>query len=153
VHETSAIRANGDSALGHVWRIGAYAVCRRGDEVLVVRASSRTQVEGAWFLPGGGLEFGEAPEAAVLRELTEETGLTGRSPRLLGVTSTLHDRVEGTSVFTIRLIYSLEVDDVGRPLSHELGGTSDEARWVHVGEAAALGAMPYVLEALGLSAK
>ncbi len=153
MHETSAIRANGDATLEHVWRIGAYAVCRRGDEVLVVRASSRTQVEGAWFLPGGGLEFGEAPEAAVLRELTEETGLTGRSPRLLGVTSTLHDRLEGTSVFTIRLIYALEVDDDGRPLTHELGGTSDEARWVPVADVESLGATRYVLDALGLSAK
>lgn len=143
----------GDDDASHVWRIGAYAVCRRADEVLLVRASSRTEVEGSWFLPGGGLEFGEAPEAAVLRELTEETGLTGRSPRLLGVTSTLHDRLEGTSVFTIRLIYALEVDDDGRPLTHELGGTSDEARWVPVADVESLGATPYVLDALGLSAK
>ncbi|HUD69454.1 MAG TPA: NUDIX domain-containing protein [Acidimicrobiales bacterium] len=153
MHEAIAMRANGDSAPGHVWRIGAYAVCWRGDEVLVVRASSRTQVEGSWFLPGGGLEFGEAPEAAVFRELTEETGLTGRAPRLLGVTSTLHERVEGTSVFTIRLIYALEVNDPDRPLTHELAGTSDEARWVAYADVEALGAMPYVLVALGLSAK
>ncbi len=29
-----------------------------------------------WFTPGGGLEPGESPEAAALRELAEETGVT-----------------------------------------------------------------------------
>lgn len=31
---------------------------------------------GAWQLPQGGIEPGEAPEQAVLREVQEETGLT-----------------------------------------------------------------------------
>jgi 8-oxo-dGTP diphosphatase len=135
-----------------VWRIGAYAICRRRGEVLVVRASSRTAIEGAWFLPGGGIEFGEPPERAVLRELREETGLTGRDPRLATVCSDLHVRANGTRLFAIRLIYDVDVDDDG-PLSFERHGTSDEARWVPVEQLAALGATPYVLRALGLSAK
>lgn len=143
----------GDSRSSRTWRIGAYAVCRRGDEVLVVRASSQTLVEGSWFLPGGGIEFGEPPEVAVLRELTEETGLTGRTARLHSVTSTLHERVEGSAVFTIRVIYDVELDDVDAVLTHERGGTSDEARWVPVAEVEALGATAYALEALGLAAK
>jgi len=152
VHDQDTTRNERDDEPGHVWRIGAYGICRRHDEVLVVRASSRTAVEGSWFLPGGGLEFGEAPETAVLRELAEETGLTGREPRLAMVTTDVRGRDDGTAVFTIRLIYDVEVRDTGA-LTPERHGTSDEARWVHLEEVAALGAMPYVLVALGLSAK
>ena len=136
---------------GQQWRVGAYALCRRGDEVLVVRASSLTMVEGKWFLPGGGLEHGEAPERAVLRELREETGLTGRNPRLVHALSDLHERRDGTALFTIRLVYEVDVDE--GTLVAEAGGTSDEARWVRTDEVAALPATPYVLAALGLAEK
>ncbi len=36
-----------------------------------------------WQLPGGGILPGESPEAAVLRELLEETNLAGRIVRFL----------------------------------------------------------------------
>jgi 8-oxo-dGTP diphosphatase len=133
------------------WRIGAYAICRRGDEVLVVRASARTTVEGRWFLPGGGIRFGEPPDVAVLRELFEETGLTGHDPRIVGVTSDLHDREDGGRYFVVRLLFEVVVDD--GVLVAEAEGTSDAARWVPMDEVRALGAIPYVLRALGLDAE
>lgn len=46
------------------------------DKVLIlkrVRASS--DGHGYWELPGGGLEYGETPHTALIRELKEETGL------------------------------------------------------------------------------
>jgi 8-oxo-dGTP diphosphatase len=132
------------------WRVGAYAICRRDDEVLLVRASSRTTVEGSWFLPGGGLEFGEPPHDAVLRELHEETGLTGRSPRLSGVTSDLHTSTSGAAIFVIRLLFGVDVD--AGELVFESHGTSDAARWVPIGQVRQIGALDYVLVALGLDA-
>lgn len=38
-----------------------------------------------WRLPGGGIDRGEAPEAAVRRELGEEIGLAGGSVSLFGL--------------------------------------------------------------------
>ena len=41
----------------------------------LVLALERSDVSGAWQLPQGGLERGEEPRAAALRELHEETGI------------------------------------------------------------------------------
>ena len=46
-----------------------------------------------WGLPGGSLEYWEHPEAAVVREVWEETGLNICIEKLLLVNSWLPDRV------------------------------------------------------------
>lgn len=61
---------------------GAGAIFRDADGgILLVKPSYRE----TWEIPGGGLEHGEDPWAAAVREVKEETGLELRPGRLLAV--------------------------------------------------------------------
>lgn len=46
---------------------------------------------GIWDFPGGGVEFGESPRDAAIREGKEETGLLARDARLVGATSAVFE--------------------------------------------------------------
>ena len=59
----------------------AGAVFDDAGRVLLVRQRYMT----GWRLPGGGVDRGEPPQAAVLRELGEEVGLSGGAAELLGL--------------------------------------------------------------------
>ena len=46
--------------------------------LLVARRSAPEHLAGLWEFPGGKVEHGEAPEAALVRELVEELGIRVR---------------------------------------------------------------------------
>lgn len=64
-------------------RLAVLAVVLSGDRVLLVRRRNPPDA-GLWGYPGGHVDWGETVEAAALRELAEETGLTGHAPRRIG---------------------------------------------------------------------
>lgn len=116
-------------------RVAAYAVVERRGRLLLTHWR-RGHMHG-WTLPGGGLEAGEDPRDAVVREVLEETGLEARVGKLLGVDSRVMVREsvpEGDEpkLHTIRIVYRASVKD--GPLQHEVDGSSDEARWVPLRE-------------------
>lgn len=119
------------SAIGRVQRIAAYNVCiDAAGRLLLCRLSAVTEAAGAWTLPGGGVEFGEHPEAAALRELEEETGLIGTIEALLAVDS-VHRPVrlgeDATDYHSIRILYRTTI--VGGDLRPEIAGSTDRAAW------------------------
>lgn len=118
-------------------RIGAYALACRNDHVLLCRMSVESATPGRWTLPGGGVEHGEDPARAALRELHEETGLRGTIDRLLGVHSNIYiGPKSGDEFHGIRLIYLVHTDS--GPLQSETTGSTDAARWIDIPETAAL---------------
>ena len=126
-------------------RVAAYNVCIDADaRLLMCRLSDITERPGSWTLPGGGIDFGEHPEAGALRELTEETGLLGRIVELLAVDSiqrTLRGVERGRPALedhgldeagrgeyhAIRIVYRTEI--IGGELRHETDESTDQAAW------------------------
>ena len=61
----------------------AAAIIRRGDRILVSQRLTGKPDPLKWEFPGGKLEQGESPEAALERELREELGIETRTGRLV----------------------------------------------------------------------
>ncbi|MBO0868520.1 MAG: NUDIX domain-containing protein [Micromonosporaceae bacterium] len=128
-------------------RIAAYGVCRDPDgRVLLVRRRGGSD----WSLPGGGVEHGEAPRDALVREFREETGFTVEIIRLATVASDLAaDPRRRRVVHTDRIIYDVRV--TGGTLRDEMGGTSDRAEWFGPEQLPGLAVMPFVADVLSLT--
>ncbi|GGS90487.1 (deoxy)nucleoside triphosphate pyrophosphohydrolase [Streptomyces chromofuscus] len=52
-----------------------------GGRLLAARRSAPPELAGRWELPGGKVEPGETPEAALVRELREELGVEAEAVR------------------------------------------------------------------------
>jgi len=108
-------------------RVAAYGLMVVSSKILLCRISSKLpQYEGQWTLPGGGIEFGETPEQAVIREVQEETGFLVQTNGLANVHSDLvnaHDRV----FHAIRILYHTKL--LGGDLAYEVDGTTDRCEW------------------------
>jgi 8-oxo-dGTP pyrophosphatase MutT (NUDIX family) len=65
------------------------------------------QTDGLWELPGGGLDFGETPEACVKRELQEEMGLevtsVAKSPSYFVTAQSLNKTWKGIVVYETKV--------------------------------------------------
>jgi 8-oxo-dGTP diphosphatase len=122
--------------LPRVLRVAAYAVCTdEASRILLCRlapGSTRSR-DGWWTLPGGGVEHGEHPRDAALRELTEETGLSGEVIGLLDVESWAA-ALEGfgqhmaTDFHAVQIVYRVAI--TGGTLRPEVDGSTDLCRWV-----------------------
>lgn len=99
--------------------VGAIAVVDQ--RILLVRRG-RGPAQGTWSVPGGRVEAGETLAEAVVRELREETGLSGVCESLVGWAERI-----GTDHHYVILDFSVTVLDQADPVA---GDDAAEAGWV-----------------------
>jgi 8-oxo-dGTP diphosphatase len=119
-------------------RLGAYGLVVRGDAVLLVRISGRGFHTGSWALPGGGVDHGESPRTALVREIREECGVECTVGELLTVHDDHFSGVAPNGRFedfhAIGLVFEVSVPDDAEPVLAEVDGTTDAVAWVPVAE-------------------
>ena len=101
--------------------IALVAVFNSNKELLLLKRSDKAHCGGLWSFPGGKVEDGETPLDAAVRELKEETGLSGKLWRHLDKAS--HTYPNRTLNF---LFFVCHCPDVSK-----LNGESEHA-WVNL---------------------
>jgi len=100
----------------HAGTGGAYLILKRNEEPFA----------GEWDLPGGFVEMGESPGEAVVREVTEETGLTVSPFEIFGAfTSPYGD----TGRHTVDIAYLCRIEHGEFELDT---GEKSDAAWVRL---------------------
>ncbi len=107
--------------------MGAIAVF---DEAILLVRRGRGPAQGTWSVPGGRVETGESLAEAVVRELAEETGLTGVCESLVGWAERI-----GPDYHYVILDFSVTILSDEDPVA---GDDAAEARWVPLYEVADL---------------
>lgn len=105
--------------------VGAVVVA--DERLLLVRRGSEPG-RGKWSLPGGRVEPGETLEAAVSREVLEETGLEVTAHQFLGFVERI-----GPGYHFVILDYLAQPTEPGRS-APSAGTDADEAAWVPLSE-------------------
>ncbi len=127
--------------------VRSYGVLIDEGRVALVRSSNPRHTPPLWWLPGGGIDFGEAPEDTLVREFHEETGLVVHRPRLLGVVSDVRRRDNGDRIHTVRILFTVDLE--GGELRHEVHGTTDHASWFALAELEEMNLAEYARAAIG----
>ena len=103
------------------------AVIARDNEgkILLIKRKIEPR-KGEWALPSGFMEIEESPIEAALRELDEETGLKGKSKKLIGVYPN-NSEIHG---YLVAIIYEVEI--LGGKLC--AGDDAEEAKFFAVNQ-------------------
>ncbi|MGC3994246.1 MAG: NUDIX domain-containing protein [Propionicimonas sp.] len=119
-------------------RLAAYGIVLSSRGLLATQFSDRTAVPGLWGLPGGGIDPGESPSQALLREVGEEAGQEPDISQLIDVqTDHWIGRAPNRVVedfHAVRIIYAATCPEPTDPVVHDQGGTTAAAAWLPIGQ-------------------
>jgi ADP-ribose pyrophosphatase YjhB (NUDIX family) len=139
VPDVSALADPGSPEVPVVACVGAVVLDERGRLLLVRRANEPGR--GLWSVPGGRVEPGESPAAAVEREVREETGLAVRVGGEVG-----RVRIPGSGVvYDVTDFACSLVDPAAAPVA---GDDADEVTFADAAHLARLRCTPRLLETL-----
>jgi ADP-ribose pyrophosphatase YjhB (NUDIX family) len=117
-------------------RFAAYGLVTDPDgRMLLTRIAPGFPGAGRWHLPGGGTDFGEQPDEALLRELFEETAQRGEVTDLMTVTHRYNPAAVGPEGYPIdwhavRVLYRVLVPVPDTPrVTEAAGGSTVDAAW------------------------
>jgi len=113
-------------------RLAAYAlIVDEAERILLAWYNGSGRGEPGWTLPGGGVEYDESVEQAVIREVLEETGHRVVLHEPLAVHSfTAPGEPESPRPFkSVRIVYRATVTG-GSLGTLEVDGTTDYAEWI-----------------------
>lgn len=107
-------------------KLGASGILVRFNRVLLGRREAKdASLPGLWCSPGGGVEYGETVDAAIVREFTEEVGLVVSVGKLISVEERITDHSHSAIVFK-------EVKVAGGQLT--IGDGFDNVQWFTAAE-------------------
>ncbi len=90
--------------------VGVGVVVENSNKEILMKKRKNSHGENEWALPGGKVNFGESFEEAGLRELREETGLTGREPKVISLSNQRRYLEEGIHCVIIGIRVKVEED-------------------------------------------
>ena len=134
--------------------LGAYGLCRDpSGRLLLARLSPGLLDAGLWTMPGGGVEWGEDPDDAVLRELEEETGITDvRDARVAAVFSHVFGRTSERPYDPFHVVGLIYVVTPGSfDVRAERDGSTDRCEWFTEDQARRLPLVPIARFAVELA--
>jgi ADP-ribose pyrophosphatase YjhB (NUDIX family) len=95
--------------------------------MILVINKAKGPYKGRYDLPGGGVEFGESPADAVVREFLEETGMSVVVKEIVGAFSRVSKFVSDTGTQLVELhhmgfLYQVAQAEPGSPLKTDPDG-------------------------------
>lgn len=116
-------------------RISAYAVITDDQKRMLLPHWMEQGFGSGWTMPGGGIDPGEDPADAVVREVFEESGYRVHVTELLGIDNLVipGDRRtptsgrEGIPLQNLRIVYRARI--IGGELTVEQDGSTDDVAW------------------------